>query len=161
MECNSPIRRTVWNLARRTWPHAPRLWPNIKLGTILGVGCLTIPREQIPGEIAGRPPHPTPKERATTRLLQILISEAAHLIWVLRCERVIQEKNITEQEIRKRWERAINDRLTTDRIATYKTKRDKNFTKLAMNTWRKLLKQHGTLPENWFQNREVLVGISE
>jgi hypothetical protein len=63
------------------------------------------------------------------------------------------------REIDKRWNRAINERLTTDRITTHKTKRDKKFTKLARNTWEKLLKRNGILPENWFQNREVLVGI--
>jgi hypothetical protein len=68
---------------------APERWPNINLGTILGIGCLSNPREENAGNRAGQAPHPTPKERASTRLLQIILSEAAHLIWVLRCERVI------------------------------------------------------------------------
>ena len=46
------------------------------------------------------------------RLLQILLSEAAHLIWVLRCERVIRDPDDpprfhTEEEINARWLRAI------------------------------------------------------
>ena len=157
-ECNTLPRRTIWNLAQQTWPHAPELWPNINLGTILGVGCLTTPRRYEARGNAGQIPNPTPKERATLRLLQILLSEAAHLIWVIRCERVIQGSNIDEPGIRKRWYRVINERLTTDRITAHKTRQDKKLTKLAENTWKYLLERNGTLPENWFQNREVLVG---
>ena len=72
---------------------------------------------------------PTLKERAMLRLLQIILSEAVHLIWVLRCERVIQEKTLNGQGVTKRWNRAINERLTTDRITAQK-KRNKNFTQL-------------------------------
>ena len=156
-ECNTPPRSLVWDLARQTWPHAPALWPNINLGTILGTGCLTLP-EQEGRENVGQPPQRTLNEQATLRLLQIIISEAAHLIWVIRCERVIQGANIDEQGTTKRWYRAINERLTTDRITAYKTKRNKRSTKLAKHTWKQLLKRNGTLPENWFHHREVLVG---
>jgi ribonuclease HI/exonuclease III len=155
IQCNSLPRRKVWELAQQTWPHAPELWPNITLGIILGIGCLSLPQQHAPGPNTRLP---TPKERATLRLLQIILSEAAHLVWVLRCERVIHETEINENGIKKRWHRVINERLTTDRIAAQKTKRDKNLTKLAELTWKKLLKQYGTLPVNWFQNREVLVG---
>jgi hypothetical protein len=160
-ECNALSRRKVWDLARNTWPHAPELWPNITLGIILGVGTLAIPQYRPNQENPDRNPQtrPTLKQRATTRLLQIFISEAAHLVWVLRCERVIQESNIDEQEITTRWHRAINTRLTTDRINAYQAKRDYKHTKLAELTWKKVLQQNGTLPMNWFRNREVLVGM--
>ncbi|KAI0264086.1 ribonuclease H-like protein, partial [Russula aff. rugulosa BPL654] len=157
--CNALTRRKVWELARETWPHAPEIWPMINIGIILGVGALTLPVNHLNRDRPERNTHPTQRPRATLRLLQIIISEAAHLVWVLRCERVIQEKTLDEQGIRTRWLRAINDRLTTDRITAYQTKRDRQFTKLAKRTWKKLLKQNGTLPVNWFQNREVLVGI--
>jgi hypothetical protein len=157
--CNAPTRRKVWELARETWPHAPEIWPNINLGIILGIGALNLPVRRANRNRAENNQHPTPGPRATLRLLQIFISEAAHLVWVLRCERVIQEKTFNNQTIRNRWHRAINDRLTTDRITAYQSKRDHQFTKLAKRTWKKLLKQYGTLPVNWFQNREVLVGI--
>ena len=159
-ECNALSRRKVWELARKTWPHAPELWPNIDLGIILGIGTLSIPERRANWNQPERIPHPTTKRKATLRLLQIIISEAAHLVWVLRCERVIQKKNLDDQGIRMRWLRAINERLTTDRITTNKVKRDHNFTKLTKLTWKKLLEQNGTLPFNWFQKREVLVGIS-
>jgi ribonuclease HI len=159
-DCNTPPRRLIWDLAHQTWPHAPELWPNINLGTILGTGCLSLPRQE-GRENADQPPHPTLKKQAILRLLQIILSEAAHchLIWVIRCERVIQGTNIDEQGATKRWYRAINERLTTDRLNAYKTKRAKKSTDLAKHTWKKLLlKRNGTLPYNWFQQREVLVG---
>jgi hypothetical protein len=158
-ECNALSRRKVWELARKTWPHAPDLWPNINLGIILGVGALSIPEGRANRNLPDRNTHSTTKSRATLRLLQIIISEAAHLVWVLRCERVIQEKNLDEQGISRRWYRAINERLTTDRIIAHQVKRDHKLTKLAKLTWKKLLEQNGTLPSNWFQKREVLVGI--
>jgi ribonuclease HI len=158
-ECTAPERQIVWDLARRTWPHARQLWPENNLGIILGVGCLSLPKNRIAPNQERQNTHPTPREKATLRLLQIILSEAAHLVWVLRCERVIQEKTLNEREIRKRWNRVINERLTTDRLTAHQKKRDKKFTIIAKNTWEKLLKRNGTLPMNWFQNREVLVGI--
>ena len=157
-ECDSLTRRGIWTLARQTWPHAPELWPNIDLGIILGIGSLTLPRARNVRNEERNNTHPTLRERATLRLLQIILSEAAHLIWVLRCERVIQNTRIEEQWIRKRWLGMINERLTTDRITAYKAKHDKIFTKLAKHTWKKLLIRNGTLPDSWFQNCEVLVG---
>ena len=158
-ECHTLTRRKVWELARKTWPHAPELWPNITLGLILGIGTLSLPQDRANHNGAERNPHLTQKQKATLRLLQIIISEAAHLVWVLRCERVIHETIIDEQGISTRWLRVINERLTTDRITAYQAKRNQNFTKQMKLTWKKLLKQTGTLPLNWFQNREVLVGI--
>jgi len=43
----------------------------------------------------------------TSHLLQILITELIHLIWVLRCERV-QERTHSESETQARWFQAIN-----------------------------------------------------
>ena len=160
-ECSSPERQTVWDLATKTWPHARRFWPEHNLGVILGVGCLSLPRNRAEANQDEHNTHPTPKEKAILRLLQILLSEAAHLVWVMRCERVIQEKVLNEQGIKNRWLRAINERLTTDRLTAHKSKRDKKFTTLAKNTWEKVLRRNGTLPLNWFRNREVLVGIGE
>ena len=73
--------------------------------------------------------------RGATRLLQILISEAAHLIWVLRCERAIQEKTHNEGEIEGRWVKAINRRLTNEKITATRIKRGKKFTRLVEATW--------------------------
>jgi len=96
--------------------------------------------------------------QAPTRLFQILLSESAYLIWVLRCERVIQEKTITNREIKARWYRAINDRLTIDKVTATKIIRTKEFTKLVEGTWEPILRKGMELPVNWLQCCEVLVG---
>ena len=66
------------------WPHDPHLWPEISLGIILGCGSISLPvrNPQNPGDNQTQDTAP----KGVMRLLQILISEAAHLIWVLRCE---------------------------------------------------------------------------
>ena len=92
------------------------------------------------------------------RLLQILLTESAHLIWVLRCERVIQEKTHELTEIMARWTKNINKRLTDDRIIATVIKRDKTTISKVRSTWENVLKKTWTLPNDWVQNREVLVG---
>ena len=109
-ECNALARQQIWNLARRTWPHARQLWLNINLGLILGIGCLSLPGNQPENPNKNRENmHPTPKKKATLRLLQIILSKAAHLIWVLQCERVIQEKAPNRHGVNKRWNKVINE----------------------------------------------------
>ena len=93
-----------------------------------------------------------------SRLLQILISEAAHLIWVLRCERVIRERIHSAQETEAHWLKAINRRLTEDKIVVTKIKQEKQYTKLIKATWNNLLSKYSDPTYNWIQNCEVLVG---
>ena len=81
-----------------------------------------------------------------------------YLIWVLRCERVIQEKPLHDGEIRARWYRAINDRLTTDKVTATKIKRTYQFTNLVKGTWEPALRKIMELPVKWMECREVLVG---
>jgi hypothetical protein len=155
VHCREKPVNTIWSLARTTWPHSPDSWPQIDLGIILGCGSIMIPQAQ------GNEAHQngrSPDLRGATHLLQILISESAHLIWVLRCERVIQERSHNENEIKTRWYKAINTRLTNDRITATKIKRNKKFTRTVSHTWDLILRQHGEPPYNWLYNREVLVG---
>jgi hypothetical protein len=92
------------------------------------------------------------------RLLQILVSESAHLIWVLRCEHIINERSHTPTEIKSRWLRAINSRLIDDKIIATKIHHRKTSLKLVKSTWTKVLQKDGHIPWDWFHHREVLVG---
>ncbi|KAJ3712432.1 hypothetical protein C8R42DRAFT_686871 [Lentinula raphanica] len=38
-----------------------------------------------------------------SRLFRILVSESAYLIWKIRCEQVIQGKEVSEAEAQRRW----------------------------------------------------------
>ena len=150
-EYNALARQQIWDLVRRIWPHARQLWPNINLGLILGIGCLSLPGNQPENPNENREnTHPILKKKASLRLLQIILSEAAHLIWVLWYKRVIQEKAPGWHGINKRWNKVINKWLTIDRITAHQSKWDKNFTRLAKNMWEKLLKYNRILSDNWF-----------
>ncbi|KAH9008164.1 hypothetical protein EDB83DRAFT_2211893, partial [Lactarius deliciosus] len=89
------------------------------------------------------------------RLLHIPISESAHLIWVLRCERTIQLKTHSAQEIKNRWLQAINERLTNDKIIATKVKRSKAMMLSVDSTWKAALSREWELPPNWMILSEV------
>ena len=85
-----------------------------------------------------------------TRLAKILISEAAYLVWTMRCGRVIGDRSYNNDAIETAWRRTINRRLSEDVTAATKVVRRDEYTKLIISTWRDALhKQHGALPENW------------
>jgi ribonuclease HI len=163
VHCQAAPRRIIWTLAEELWPHTQTLWPEIGLGIILGCGTTTLPPEENQespnerGNIAQRT-----EKRGARRLLQILLSEAAYLIWVLRCERVIGDSNEerihTDREIQTRWLRVINARLTEDKITATKVKRDEKSLHRVKETWKPILTRSADLPHNWVYNREVLVG---
>jgi len=113
----------------------------------MGIGCLNATRDKDSQDPIRRHPCTIAIKKGNTRLLQILISESAHLIWVLRCER-IQGKTHSDDEIRTRWLRKINERLTCDWIAAMEIVRNKTYTKLIKNTWKKALQRHRNLQVN-------------
>lgn len=161
LSCRAGQASSIWKLAKNLWPHNHIQWPELNLGTILGCGSLITKTESRNEPNQRRAIGQSMKHRGETRLLQITISEATHLIWVLRCERVIQEKAHTEEEVKSRWFKAINRRLTDDKItATIIKKKDKQYTRLVKATWEETLKKHLDLPDEWIKDREVLVGRS-
>ena len=71
----------------------------------------------------------------------------------------IHEDIHTDDEIKARWLRKINERLICDQITATNTVRTKTHTNLIKNTWKKkTLQKHHDLPVNWINIREVLVG---
>ena len=158
--CTAEPVNTIWSLTRETWPHEPELWPDANIGLILGCGNLTTPEEEeqsVVDDDEGKARRRSDK-KGMDRLLQILVSESAHLIWVLRCERVINEQSHTSREIKSRWLKAINARLTDDKIIATKIKRGKTSIKLVKSTWTKVLQKDSPIPHDWIHQREVLVG---
>jgi hypothetical protein len=157
-QCNAPPRRLIWSLAEQAWPNGTYEWPQISSGIILGCGAITTPKQTHQNAHQDKERR-RPSHRATCRLLQILLSESAHLIWVLRCERVIYEKSPHQQKkYEDRWYHAINDRLTIDKFTATMIKQNKTYTKLIKDTWEPLLYKENDLPTNWISNHEVLVG---
>ena len=151
-ECPSDTRITIWNAARNMWPHDDNLWPNISPGVILGCGLIEIAmtHQARPGENPLQHTDAPTMNPGATRLATILISEAAYLVWTLRCDRVINERQHTIGEVESAWRRAVNRRLSEDAIVATKVARREEYTKLVISTWQKALrKRHGELPEKW------------
>ena len=150
LKCPRGHASTIWTTARSIWPACFGEWPVIHLGTILGCGSLSLPAPN-------HNDHPNP---GCSRLLRILLSEPAHLIWVLRCERVIQGTNHSADAAINRWFNKINHRLTLDRLIATKWNRKPVTRVLVENTWTStLLKTTLDSPQDWITNSEVLVGI--
>jgi len=154
-QCREQSTQLIWTLAKDIWPHRSLPWPEINLGTILGCGCVSAwPENEQTNEQRDR----KTMHQGPTRLLQILISESVYLIWILRGERVIQERHLHENKIRNQWLCNINKRLTDDKITATKVKRNNGFTNLVVNTWEPILEKERALPPNWINHCEVLVG---
>ncbi|OCH95326.1 ribonuclease H-like protein [Obba rivulosa] len=153
LECDVPARTRVWLMARTLWLKKHKTWPSLSFGTILGCDLVKVTDD------AGA------LDRGASRLLTILISESAQLIWALRCQWVIDRGGNpstwhTDIEIQRRWIHRINARLTLDRDMT-----DTRFGKKALKpktvlrTWSGTLLNESSLPEDWLRNSEVLVGM--
>ncbi|KAJ3728223.1 hypothetical protein C8R42DRAFT_547847, partial [Lentinula raphanica] len=117
-------------------------------GTILGCGLVKIMDEKGKHSVGD------------SRLFRILVSESAYLIWKIRCEQVIQGKEVSEAEAQRRWKATVESRFEMDRLLTKVklTKRclDKG---LVESTWLDVLDKQDNLPENWVGESGVLVGI--
>ena len=143
----------MWSEAKAVWTRRETHWPEIDLGTTLGSSLIKFKdahSKLIPGK---------------ARLLTILLTEAAYLIWKLRCEHAIQHENDpdklhTQDEITNRWLQAINVRLKMDRLHTDTLKYGKRALKekLVLQTWSGVLYNEQDLPDNWIRAAGVLVG---
>jgi len=148
-KCKANGQAQVWKLAQKLWFKKDKTDLAINLGTILASPCTMIKGNR-------------EKRHGTNRLYRIIMSESAHLIWKVGCERVIQMEGeeVPLCKIENRWIEAINAKLDLDRKLTnpkYKTK--SLSTKQVQQTWRHTLRDERLLPENWITDSGVLVGI--
>jgi len=152
-ECDSMEKNTIWEQTNELWKR--RYDDDIPMseGAVLGGGLACFEKEN------GRP------DTAKNRLYRILITEAAHLIWVLRCERRIAggdspENYHSQEAVKNRWYRKINERLQIDCLLTnkylYEGRAQK--TKTVYNTWAKCSTNTEDLHRDWCRNPGVLVG---
>ncbi|KAG1840399.1 hypothetical protein C8R48DRAFT_751326 [Suillus tomentosus] len=111
-------------------------------GLILGCRVITLPR---------RPNNNNNNHRTlpgALRLLRILISKLAYLIWTMRCERIIKDNTHTE--------------MTTKNAAiASQVKRNTKMAKTIQGMWSDIIEFNSQHPQDdWMTNIEVLVGIS-
>ena len=152
-ECESTEKKVVWSLTNRLWNRRydgdlPRAE-----GAVLGGGLAMYRTDE------GRP------DAAKNRLYRVLVTEAAHLIWVLRCERRIKGGDDpgnyhTEAAVSRRWHRRMNERMQIDCLLTnaflYEGRALK--TRTVYNTWEKCSTNTEDLHREWCRHPGVLVG---
>ncbi|KIM81883.1 hypothetical protein PILCRDRAFT_71572 [Piloderma croceum F 1598] len=105
--CDIPGQAIIWSATKDLWARKHNYWPGIRcIGSITSCGLTDFRDEQekpVPG---------------ANRLYRILISEATHLIWKLRNERIFKHESEEQwppaTEIHNRWLAIINARLTLD-----------------------------------------------
>lgn len=151
-DCDIPGQQIIWRLVKHALIAKRGDSPQISFGLILGCGALSLShgKQKLPG---------------TSRLLRILISESAHLIWKLRCERVMERGTDpaswhNEREIRARWAARINQRLKLDQAQLRSRYRSRTLTKdLVLCTWSGVLQDEHQYPDDWVSYAGVLVGM--
>ncbi|KII84387.1 hypothetical protein PLICRDRAFT_74436, partial [Plicaturopsis crispa FD-325 SS-3] len=150
-ECDAPGQTNVWKLARRLWLRKHAHWPAPTYGTIMACGL---------AEFKDNQDSPRP---GAARLYRIIMSESAHLIWRIRCERRISREDDPQQyhskaEIHNRWLHAINTRLTLDRAMTDRKKYGNKAlpSQMVLNTWSGTLMNEDALPDDWIRQTGVL-----
>lgn len=153
MDCERRPRKTIWMLTEKLWCQKYPRWPEMKYGTILGIGSISL------NHVHGC------STKAVSRLYRILVSEGAHLIWRMRCEHRISRgddpaKEHMGKEIFNRWKAIVNQRLHLDRTMTDETLSTRAIDKdMVLQTWSGLLQDEGRLPDDWTKESGVLVGI--
>ncbi|KAH9839066.1 uncharacterized protein C8Q71DRAFT_703988 [Rhodofomes roseus] len=153
-ECTAPGRREVWMLTKNLWKRTRLKWTQPHIEDILAIGL---------GRYALR--KGKKRRESRKRLWRIIVSEAAYLIWKLRCERVIGHEDDdrwthTTRQIIQKWYLTMNRRLQQDLVAT-----NRKFGALAtmsqvvLGTWSKTIGDEQGLPPDWTKIPRVLVGI--
>ncbi|KAK0464007.1 hypothetical protein IW261DRAFT_1347495, partial [Armillaria novae-zelandiae] len=152
-ECEEPGQRQVWKLTQKLWAKKESELPDPSFANLLATPLI---------QLHGRK---GTKLKGDTRLMRIMTSEAAHLIWRLRNERVIQREgtgSASEREIENRFLYSMTERLQTDLAAIRKGKARKRgiSTESVLQTWKGVIKNEKGLPEDWTGTSGVLVGIA-
>src|SRR5487761_1108211 len=152
--CREGATSQTWNLARKHGHTHPHTYP-----TAINQRWHH-PRVRTPNDTPRRFDKQQPDEqgrgnrRSQTRLLQISVPKAAHLIWVLRCEQVMQDCLRTSAERKSHWNTVINTRKTDDIITATRIRGDNLYKPVVKNTWEHVLRNTGR-PIHWTETREV------
>ncbi|KAF9005847.1 hypothetical protein BDZ89DRAFT_1095506 [Hymenopellis radicata] len=143
LECQAPGQETY--MERKGVP-----FPRLTVGAIAAAGLLEA-QDNDGSKSAGK-----------SRLLRILVSEGAHMVWKLRNERVIPDgvkKAVSKPEIRNRLMKVINGRLRTDQqLASRRYGKKSISPDVVYHTWGGVLHNEQNLPDEWIGESGVLVG---
>ena len=151
-ECAAPGQFVVWDMVRQTMRAKGHDLPRVTLGTVIGAPLISLRKAN------GKP------DRGASRLAALLVVEAAHLIWKLRCERVIQpedapKKRHTIREIKARLWDATNRRMQIDKAVVRSTLPGwKPRRRTVRETWAGVLADCRESNRDWLSSAGVLVG---
>ncbi|KAH9838423.1 uncharacterized protein C8Q71DRAFT_705647 [Rhodofomes roseus] len=150
--CPATGQSAIWAIVSMLWTGKGLKWSGLSKAELHTLG-LTVWKDN-----KGR------VRTGATRLWRILVSEATHLIWKLRCERVIGHADYDgwdhdETYVRNRLYTALNRRLSHDVEATRKRYADLAIPKqTVLDTWSGLLHDELALPLDWTTCTGFLVG---
>ena len=151
MECDTSVRTTIWDEAKKLWKlQGYGDWPaGDEYAIYLAAGVLEFKNQN------GR-------DKGAERCFVIITSTAVRCIWNIRCERAIAGKQITAEEARARWWKAINTRFELDKEITKKRHGDLAIKKeIVHHTWHRLLDKSKLPSDDWInKGTGVLVGSS-
>ncbi|KAH9917801.1 uncharacterized protein B0H18DRAFT_883347 [Fomitopsis serialis] len=153
-ECTATGQREIWQIITGLWLKKGLPWPDMTTVDVhtLGLKTWTDERNRV------RP--------GATRLWRIMISEATHLIWKLRCDRVIGHQNEESWEhsplhVRCKLAYVLNSRLAIDVEATRKRYGKQALSHdLVLATWNAVIYDELALPDDWTKCKGFLVGSS-
>ncbi len=149
-DCSATGQELIWLLLKKTWLDTGERWYDPCWGTALGAACAVFKSAQ------------GARKTAIEQLWCILCTEALHLIWKMRCERVIQNEgeDFTAQEVTNRFYSTMDSRLTLDRRTSAKAKGKKALKPQDVERiWLPVIGKGLSLPPNWVVDDGVLVGI--
>ncbi len=150
LECNAVGQELLWGLLQRTWNLTKASWYTPSWGTAFGAACAIF--ESGTGS----------RQTALEQLWCILCTETLHLIWKIRCERVIQREGeeFTVNEITNRFYAAMDSRLDLDRRTAAKARGKRALKPRDVERiWGPVIDDRQNLPQKWVKNSGVLVGI--
>ncbi|KAI0326749.1 ribonuclease H-like protein [Cubamyces sp. BRFM 1775] len=156
LRCDVPAWDTLWKLVSALLTKRGIGLPRLTFGVLLAAPAL----------YAHNAANVRMKGKGATRLLRIALTETCHLIWKLRCERVIDRNGDPDHyhsmaEVCNRWFYAINKRLRLDQLLTRPALFFFFFNSgadIVLDTWRGTLEDELALPEDWTRCEGVLVG---
>lgn len=153
-ECCAPGQSLIWCVAKALLRTKGVPMPAVSLGMAMGAHMFVVSKEN--GDV----------EAGKSRAAQIILTEAVHMIWALRCERVIgweatPERRHSEREILNRFGGKLNKRVQMDQGATnVRVHKKKALGRVkVLSTWRGLLRAESEIPEDWLHLTGILVGI--
>ncbi|KIY44925.1 hypothetical protein FISHEDRAFT_6462, partial [Fistulina hepatica ATCC 64428] len=151
--CAAPGQELIWSLTKQIWEMKGEAWPGKNYGLILGCMTIDFAKDESREEKL--------RKAGVQRFFRIIATEAFRLIWAIRCERVIAEKQHSEVEIHNRWLYRINARLHLDQALARKSTFGNHALRetVVKNTWRNTLLNEKNLSERWVREPGVLVGI--